>query len=564
MTSGKIVVAGVALFFGHTAYGLIVNYRKARKIGLPILVSPVAAFNPIWWVLGIFLFPVMKRMPHPFSSWAQFGNLFWHFEDKHRTADRFGPAWILVTPSDITINLSDAKAGDEYLSRTKHFLKPPIIYESINFYGPNVDTVNGETWNRHRRLTTPPFNEKNSALVWSETLGQAKDMVAKWEDRGEQDGAEMSADTMKLALHVLSGAGFGQSCKFDGGMSSIAEGHSMSYAGSLAAILRHMLVPLLATKINAPSFLLPKFIKDMKIAMAEFKQYMVEMVEGERELMKAGRPDQKGNLMSVLVRANESSASEGRERYSLTDEEIYGNLFIWNLAGHDTTAKVLAYAMTLLSVNPPVQEWLSEEISQVFGNRPSNEWNYEDFPKLKRCLALMYETLRVYSPVSGMIKYTADSTQSLTIQGRNYEFPPQCNVSLNLVSLQTDPKSWGPDVLTWKPSRFIEPVRGEETLLSPSDGSFVPWVSGPRVCPGKKFAQVEFVAVMATTFKNHRVRVDRLSGESAEQAKQRVLAVAEDSEVGIRLLPGENHLAATAFIEESAANLNMVKRNIKY
>lgn len=132
-----------------------------------------------------------------------------------------------------------------------------------------------------------------------------------------------------------------------------------------------------------------------------------------------------------------------------------------------------------------------------------------------------------------MIKYTKDSPQSLTIQGRDYEFPPQCNVSLSLVSLHTDPKSWGPDVLTWKPSRFIESIRGEETLLSPSDGSFVPWASGPRVCPGRKFAQVEFVAVIATTFKNNRVRIKKLSGESPEQAKQRVLAVAEDSEIGL-------------------------------
>ncbi|RDI88432.1 putative glutamate carboxypeptidase [Venturia inaequalis] len=533
MAFGNIVIAGLVLFIGHAAYGLITNYQKARKIHLPILISPVAALNPLWWLTGPILFPIMKQMPHPFSSWAQFGNTFWQFDDKHKTADRFGPAWILVTPSDITVNLNDAKAADEYLSRTKHFLKPPIIYESINFYGPNVDTVNGETWQRHRRLTTPPFNEKNSAIVWRESLGQAKDMLAEWEGEGEHDGAKMSADTTKLALHVLSGAGFGQSYKFAGGMTSIAEGHSMSYADSLASILRNMLIPMVASKVNAPSFLLPKFIKDMKIAMAEFKQYMVEMVEEERALIKAGRPDQKENLMSVLVRANESSRSEGKERCSLTDEEIYGNLFIWNLAGHDTTAKVLAYAMTLLSVNLPVQEWLSEEINQVFGDRPAENWNYkEDFPKLKRCLALMHETLRVYSPVSSMFKYTEDTQQSLTIQGREYDFPPQCNVSLNLVSLHTDPKTWGSDVLTWKPSRFIDSIHGEETLLSPSDGSFIPWASGPRVCPGRKFAQVEFVAVMATAFKNNRVRVEMLAGESMEQAKQRVIAAAEDSEIG--------------------------------
>jgi len=124
---------------------------------------------------------------------------------------------------------------------------------------------------------------------------------------------------------------------------------------------------------------------------------MVEMVEEERALIAHGRPDQKENLMSVLVRANEYSAAEGKGRSSLTDEEIYGNLFIWNLAGHDTTATVLAYTITLLAVNLPVQEWLSEEINSVFGDTPPNEWNYErDFPRLNRCLALMV-TLSAFS-----------------------------------------------------------------------------------------------------------------------------------------------------------------------
>jgi cytochrome P450 len=334
MVVANILIGGIVLLLGHAAYGLLINYQKARKIGLPIFLSPIAPLNPLFWIIGPFIFPILRRMPEPFSSWALYGQMFWQFEDKQQSAEKFGPAWTLVTPGDMTVILHDAKAGDEYLSRTKHFLKPPIVYGAVEFFGPNVDTVNGETWQRHRRLTTPPFNEKNSALVWMESLGQAKDMVAEWEEKGKYDGTAMARDTMKLALHVLSGAGFGKSYKFDAvGMTSAPEGHTMSYRDALGSILKDMLIPIIAWKVNAPSYLLPKFIRDMKVTMAEFKKYMVEMVEEERALIKADRPDQKENLMSVLVRANEYSASEGKGRVSLTDEEIYGNLFIWNLAG---------------------------------------------------------------------------------------------------------------------------------------------------------------------------------------------------------------------------------------
>lgn len=132
-----------------------------------------------------------------------------------------------------------------------------------------------------------------------------------------------------------------------------------------------------------------------------------------------------------------------------------------------------------------------------------------------------------------MIKYTADSPRTLTIQGKEYHFPPQCQLSLSLVSLHSDPKSWGTDALTWNPTRFIDSTSGVETLRSPSDGSFVPWVSGPRVCPGKKFAQVEFVAVIATAFRNSKVKAESLAGESPQQTKKRVLEVVEDSELGL-------------------------------
>ena len=200
---------------------------------------------------------------------------------------------------------------------------------------------------------------------------------------------------MKLALHVLSGAGFGKFYDFDVGATSVPPGHTLSYRDALASVLKNMLVAIITSKIAAPSFLLPKLVREMRTAQAEFKKYMVEMVEGERtSVVENGQNDQKANLMSALVRANDASRAEGKGRYSLTDEEIFGNLFILNLAGHDTTATTLSYAISLLAVNMPVQTWLSEEIHHVFGESPPEEWDYEkSFPRLKRSLALMVRSL---------------------------------------------------------------------------------------------------------------------------------------------------------------------------
>lgn len=527
-----MLVAAIALIVLPPIWSLFKNYREAKKVGLPIFITPIPGTNPLTWIIGPFVFPFMLRLPSPISDWARYGEAFWQFPDRANTITKYGPAFIMVSPGPTQLFLADPGAGEELLSRTKNFIKPPEIYSNVEIYGPNVDTVNGEAWNRHRKLTTPPFNERNSSLVWQESLSQVKGMLDAWIECGAQGVRTTSNDTMKLALHVLTGAGFGQTYDYKVGLTKLPEGHTMSYRDALAAVLSDIMTAVLVTKLPISLSFLPAF-KRMEHAMDEFRRYMAEMVDQERN---ASRPSSRDNLMSALVRAADTSKSGGSARESLTDEELYGNLFIWNLAGHDTTANTLAFAVTLLSVHPEVQEWISEEINSVFGSTPPESWDYEAaFPRLKRVLALMYETLRVYGPVPSMPKTTGQADQTLRIAGNTYNLPPQWFVVLNLVALHCDPATWGPNALTWEPRRFIEKAQqtgsdgSGEQMMIPRAGSFGPWAGGPRVCPGKKFAQVEFVAVISYLFRNTRVRPVLLEGETQEQAKRRVMAVVDDS-----------------------------------
>ena len=103
---------------------------------------------------------------------------------------------------------------------------------------------------------------------------------------------------------------------------------------------------------------------------------------------------------------------------------------------------------------------------------------------------------------------------------------------LNLVCVHQSPEFWGPDPGVWRPERWIikNNELGTEELLQPPYGSFVPWVAGPRVCPGKKFAQVEFVAVMASLFQNHRVLPVSQQGQTPDEASKTLREAVADSE----------------------------------
>lgn len=75
----------------------------------------------------------------------------------------------------------------------------------------------------------------------------------------------------------------------------------------------------------------------------------------------------------------------------------------------------------------------------------------------------------------------------------------------------------------------------QESLLTPQKGTFIAWSDGARSCPGKKFAQVEFVATMAALFRNYRAEPVPRIGETPAAARQRVLDVVKDSNVELLL-----------------------------
>lgn len=143
--------------------------------------------------------------------------------------------------------------------------------------------------------------------------------------------------------------------------------------------------------------------------------------------------------------------------------------------------------------------------------------------------------LRLYNPLPGIIKSTGKTPQDITIAGRTVTIPAGARVNLHTDAIHTHPKYWGPDSLEWRPQRWITRSANEtssiesETLITPPKGTYAPWSGGPRVCPGKKFGQVEFVAVMITLFREHRVEVVPYEHESAESARARALAAVKDS-----------------------------------
>ena len=123
--------------------------------------------------------------------------------------------------------------------------------------------------------------------------------------------------------------------------------------------------------------------------------------------------------MRLSDRAKDGEKVDSKSQ-NLSEEEILGNLFQFTAAGFDTTANSMAYAVTILAIEPKWQDWIIEEIDRVGQSEQSNDYA-KIFPKLPHCLALMVSKVLI-SPVqilnSRSMKLYDSTPPCCTQQGR--------------------------------------------------------------------------------------------------------------------------------------------------
>ena len=260
-----------------------------------------------------------------------------------------------------------------------------------------------------------------------------------------------------------------------------------------------------------------------------------------------------------------ASREKGQQvpRQALTDDEILGNAFVFILAGHETTANAIHFSLLYLALNCPSQRHLQIDLDQIFHGKPVSEWNYDrDLPRLFGSMtgAVLNETLRLLPPVINIPKSTLKGQpQPININGKRCLAPPNMLINLVTVAVQRNPKYWptGPpsdpgnpihptsntdnDLEEFKPERWLLSEKSKDIdnhshsngstilkdsataetedlgistaadtspqLFRPPKGAYIPFSEGYRACIGRRFAQVEVLAVLAVIFSQYSVEL---------------------------------------------------------
>ncbi|KAI4157558.1 MAG: hypothetical protein LQ342_008180 [Letrouitia transgressa] len=218
---------------------------------------------------------------------------------------------------------------------------------------------------------------------------------------------------------------------------------------------------------------------------------------------------------SLVISSNAESKQEGSR--SLTEAEVLGNMFFYVMAGFDTTSTTLSFVFLLLALHPSCQVLLQQQLDEVLGSKAVSEWDADDH--LQQLLtgylgAVISETLRLYHPVAWYARKTVHHTTVTDSKGVSHEIPADTIIMIDVAAIGRHPIYWPSEnadtergecspALDFEPSRWLK----SEAQADQGNGAAFPFSSGHRMCPGKRFAEIEMCAMVARFFSQFSLRL---------------------------------------------------------
>ena len=371
----------------------------------------------------------------------------------------------MVMAPDAIRRVLQTRAEDYPKSDLAQAILRPVI-------GPSMLIAEGADWRRQRRAAAPAFQPRHVeglGAVMSAAAERAAARVAQADGRAADLLSEMVAATFEVISDVtFSGEeGVGRDTVERALFAYAAAAGKMSFLDVLGA---PAWVPRPARMRPDPS-------------LADLKTRADETVAARRA-RRGNRGSDTPDLLDLLLRA------EGQGEEHLAGDDVRDNLLAFIVAGHETTALTLAWALYLLGFDPGAQERARDEARSVLGDRVAEPADLERLPFIR---AVIDETLRLYPPAAFLSR---EAREVDYLAGA--EVLPGDTVSVPVYAVHRHRELWErPDA--FDPARFDGGVPVERY-------AYLPFGDGPRICIGARFAIQEAMIILATLLARFRFR----------------------------------------------------------
>ena len=346
--------------------------------------------------------------------------------------------------------------------RPDDFPKSNRIREGLApLLGNSVFVTNGETWKRQRRIIDPAFEGGRLREVFPAMWTAGMSAVARLEGLADGKPVEIEEHTSHAAADVIFRTLF-----------SIPIEHDV--AGRVFAKFREhqRAQPVLNLGALLP---LPKWFprfhsRETRRTAGEIRALITGLTAARMDQIASGHaPD---DLATKIMTTRDPVTG-----HTFDTKEMVDQVAIFFLAGHETSASALAWALYLLAMYPDWQERLAAEAEVAIDPESPA---FSTVSKLKLSKDVFRETLRLYPPVPMMVREAACPERF-----RDRDVPKGSQIVLSPWHLHRHERLWErPDA--FDPARF-KTENGRQCLRE----AYIPFSAGQRVCTGAGFAMVE-------------------------------------------------------------------------
>ncbi|KMW57496.1 Cytochrome P450 family protein [Candidatus Rhodobacter oscarellae] len=340
-------------------------------------------------------------------------------------------------------------------ARPMAFPKSERIGEGLRpLLGNSVFLTNGETWLRQRRIIDPAFEGGRLRDTFPAMKAAGRAAVARMREGRVEVEEEMSHAAADVIFRTLF------SIPIEHQIAAQVFTHFRAYQRSQPILNLAAFLPL-------PRWM-PRFHRPATKRSAKVIRRLIAQLTTDRMWsIEAGTaPD---DLATKIMTTPDSQTGRRFDTQEMVDQ-----VAIFFLAGHETSASALSWALYLLATNPEAQERVASEAAAM----PDPQFG--DMAKLRFTRDVFRETLRLYPPVPMMVRETTCPEQF-----RDRKLRKGSQVVLSPWHLHRHERLWEqPDA--FDPDRYAT-ENGKKCLRE----AYMPFSAGKRVCTGAGFAMVE-------------------------------------------------------------------------